>query len=134
MSNYSVFLRAFELEDYLLINKWRNDFEIQKLTCGTFRYVSSEMEKTWVQDKIMNNNHNIYWAICLNDEAKTMIGYTSINNIDYVNRSVHGGGIVIGERSLSSGNILIDVFLLKFDYIFNHLNLNRYTASCLESH
>ena len=26
----SIFLRGFEIEDALLINKWRNDFEIQK--------------------------------------------------------------------------------------------------------
>jgi hypothetical protein len=45
MNNYSVYLRAFEPNDYLLINNWRNDRSIQKRTCGNFRYVSTEMEK-----------------------------------------------------------------------------------------
>lgn len=134
MKNKSVYLRAFEPNDYLLINKWRNDFNIQKLTCGVFRYVSTQMEKAWVEEKMMNNRNDIYLAICLNDGSNQMIGYTSFNKIDYINRSIEGGGIVIGEKSLSSGTILIDTFLLKFDYAFNHLNMNRYTAACLECH
>ena len=41
----SIFLRGFEIEDALLINKWRNDFEIQKLVSTSFKYVSLEIEK-----------------------------------------------------------------------------------------
>lgn len=49
MDNNKIFLRGFELEDYILINKWRNDPEIQNLLSGNFRYVSSEIEKEWVK-------------------------------------------------------------------------------------
>lgn len=131
---YSIFVRAFEPEDVPLINKWRNDPEIQKLTGGIVRKVSSEMEKEWVRDKMMNNYRDIYWAICLNDETKRMIGYTSLNNINYIFRAVEGGGIVVGEKDCRDGFILFEASLIKLDYAFNTLNLNRYTGKCLEDH
>lgn len=129
-----VFLRAFEPNDYIQINKWRNNYEIQRLTCGRFRYVSSEMEKNWTQQQMLNNTSNIYLSICLNDETQEMIGYTSINDIDYANRKAHGGGIVIGEQSYRSGQYLIDTLLLIFEHVFNDLGMHRFTGSCLQEH
>lgn len=132
--DYSIYLRAFEPEDYLQINKWRNDADLQKLTCGTFRYVSTEMEKAWTHDKMLNNNKGIYWAICSNDGSDKMIGYTSINEIDYLNRSVNGGGVVIGDNEYRDGQALVEVLYIKLDYVFCELNMNRYYARCLASH
>ena len=77
MDNNKIFLRGFELEDYILINKWRNDPEIQNLLSGNFRYVSSEIEKEWVKQKMMNNTKELYLAICLAEGGCEMIGYTS---------------------------------------------------------
>ena len=130
----SIFLRAFEVEDYLLINKWRNDINIQMSTCGTFRYVSSEMEKEWVKSKIMNNKTEVYLAICMNDDSRKMIGYVSINNINYLNRTAHGGGIVIGDKEFRDGEIRYRVGLLIREYVFDWLNMNRFTGACLAHH
>lgn len=126
----SIIVRAFEMSDVTLINEWRNDPEIQSTTGSTTRKVSSEMEKEWVRSKMMNNYNEIYWAICLNDETKRMVGYTSINNIDYINRTTEGGGTVIGDKESRDGIIYLEVALLKLDYIFNTLNLNRTTGKC----
>ena len=128
----SVFFRAFEADDYLLINKWRNDPEIQKLTGGTFRYVSSEREKEWVRDKIVNNITDIYLAICLNDETKRMIGYCSINNINYIHRIVSGGGLIIGEHKYRDGYTYIETMLMFLSYVFGTLNMNRVSCTILE--
>ncbi len=65
----SIFFRAFEDGDYLIINKWRNDPQLQALTGGVFRYVSSEMEREWVHRKMLDNTQDHYLAICLNDEC-----------------------------------------------------------------
>lgn len=131
---YSIFLRAFEADDYLLINQWRNDPEIQKMTCGVFRYVSSEMEKEWVREKMMNNTKDIYLAICLNDESKKMIGYSSINNIDYIHRSACGGGVVIGSKEHRDGIIFLENTLLLLSYVFDTLNMNRFYGNCIKEH
>lgn len=131
---YSIFLRAFEQDDYILINKWRNDYDIQKLTGGQIKYVSLEMEKEWVHSKMMNNTRDIYWAICLNDDSKRMIGYISLNNIDYLNRSADAGGSVIGEKDCQDGVSIFEALKIVLDYAFLQLNMNRITASCLPEH
>lgn len=130
----SVFFRAFEPEDYILINRWRNDPEIQKLTAGTFRYVSSEMEKGWVQSKMLNNTKDIYLAICLQECPQVMIGYTSINDIDYIHRSAHGGGVVIGDPEFRDGAIRLEVGSKIRQYVFETLNMHRFSGACLADH
>lgn len=129
-----IFLRGFELDDAFVINRWRNDPDIQKLVSSSFRYVSLEIEKEWVKAKMLNNRTEIYLAICLNDDTKKMIGYVSINNIDYINRSADGGGIVIGEKLYQDGEIKHEVGVKVRELVFDHLNLNRLTGSCLAEH
>lgn len=130
----SIFLRAFEADDYILINMWRNDPEIQKLISTHFKYVSLEVEKEWVRNKMMNNTRDIYLAICLNDNTKEMIGYASINDIDYVNRSAHGGGVVIGNSKYRDGGVKHEVGVKIRELVFGQLNLNRFTGACLAEH
>jgi [ribosomal protein S5]-alanine N-acetyltransferase len=127
-------LRAFKEDDYVLINKWRHDEGIQRLVVQYFRYVSLEMEREWVKKVMMDNTNNIYLAICLNDESEQMIGYLSINDINYHDRTALWGGLVIGEENFRDGSIIIDCHLMVYDYVFNHLNLNRICGTCLESH
>ena len=131
MKKNSVFLRAFEPDDYHLINQWRNDFEVQKYVVGRFRYVSEAREKMWVEYQIENNSTNIYLAICLNDESKRMIGYTSINDIDYVNRKAEMGGIVLAGEGHNSKH-LTDAYQLIFDYVFVDMSLHRLEGVFLE--
>lgn len=133
-NRYSVFLRGFNPEDYILINRWRNDREIQSLTGGTFRYVSIEMEKEWVAKKMMDNLNNIYLAICPKENPNLMVGYTSINSIDYIHRSAHGGGIVIGDKNYRDGVIRFEASCLVREHVFEDMNLHRFSAACLSEH
>ncbi|MCH5245819.1 MAG: GNAT family N-acetyltransferase [Muribaculaceae bacterium] len=133
-TKFSVFLRPFAPDDYILLNKWRHDPEIQEYTGGPVRYVSIEMEKAWVHDKMMNNAKDIYWAICLNDESQRMIGYTSLNDIDHLNKRVIFGGLVIGEKDCRNGISMFEADLLKMDYAFNQLNMHCIVDECLSIH
>lgn len=127
-----IYLRGFEEEDYININKWRHDPHIQDLVSASFKYVPKPMEKEWVRQKMMHNTHDIYLAICLieNDE---MIGYYSINNINYINRSAEGGGIII-DKKYQDGIVRHEVGILARELVFDHLNLNRYEGKCLIEH
>lgn len=129
----TIYLRLLEPGDYETTYKWRNDYSIQKMTCGPVRYISKEMEKNWALNKSLDNTHNIYLAICLieNDE---MIGWYSINNIDYLNRKCHCGGVVIGDKKYRDGVAYQEAGKLAFHYIINELNMNRVTGSCLKEH
>lgn len=133
MKKNTVFLRAFEPDDYVLINKWRNDFDVQRNVAGRFRYVSEAREKKWVEYNIENNSTDIYLAICINDESKRMIGYTSINDIDYVNRKAFWGGLLMAGDAHNSKQ-LTDAILLIFDYAFVDMSLHRLTGAFLDIH
>lgn len=128
-----VYLRLFEPEDYEKTYIWHNDFDIQKTTCGPLRFVSKEIEKNWVLSKATHNQTDIYLAICLveNDE---MIGWYSINNIDYLNRKCHCGGVVIGDKRYRDGVAYQEASDLAFGYIITELNMNRISGTCLREH
>lgn len=120
-----IYFRAFEIEDYKSINKWRNDSEIQELTCGNMLFISPEMEKKWVEEKILNNQKNIYLGICLK-KTNELIGYYSINDIDHKNMKAIWGGIVIGKKELWGKNIATIAAEMMLKYVFEELNINCY--------
>jgi len=130
----SVFFRAFEENDYFLINKWRNDSGLQAMTGGIFRYVSLEIEKNWVKEKMLNNRTEIYLAICVNDDSRKMIGYLSFNKIDYISRSAECGGLIIGDKEYRDGMIWVECYLFIMTYAFDTLNLNRIYGVALNEH
>ena len=129
----TIYLRLLEPQDYETTYLWRNDYNIQKMTCGPLRYISKEMEKTWAQNRSLDNYRNIYVAIC-SIKSDKIIGYMSLNDIDYVNRSCVGGGIVIGDNEYRDGTAYLEAELMVIDYAFNQLNMNRYSGECLEQH
>lgn len=134
MESSSIFLRAFESDDYVLINKWRNDPEIHKYTGGHILFVSQEREKAWVNEKAMNNRDSIYLAICTNDENKYMIGYISLVDIDHWNRTANVGGILIGDKKHSNSYAAIEASLMLFKYAFEELNINRLYGRAFTDH
>ncbi len=130
--NLTIYLRGFKEEDYKQINLWRNDPEIQSLVSTSFKYVSEAIEREWVRSKMLDNRRDIYLAICLK-ESDTMIGYVSVNGIDYLNRSAEGGGIVL-DRAYQDGIARYEVGVLIRELVFDHLNINRYEGRCLVEH
>ncbi len=132
MADYSIYLRGFKEEDTVRINKWRNDPEIQKLVSTSFKYVSEAIEREWVKSKMTDNRTDIYLAICLAQKDE-MIGYVSIKNINPVNRSDGGGGIVL-DKKYQDGIARYETGMLVRRLVFDHLNLNRYEGRCLKEH
>lgn len=130
--NFSIYLRGFQEDDFKQINVWRNDPEIQRLVSTSFKYVSEAIEREWVRNKMMDNRRDIYLAICLKENDK-MIGYVSVNSIDYINRSAEGGGIIL-DKEYQDGIARYEVGVLIRELVFDHLNINRYEGRCLVEH
>ncbi len=128
-----IFLRAFEIEDYKQINEWRRDPEIFEKTGGNVLFVSSERDRRWVEDKILNTESNQYLAICLIETGR-MIGYLSINEINWRNRSAEWGGILIGAKDLWNGGYATEAAGLMLRYVFFELGMHRIFGYWLESH
>lgn len=129
----TIYLRMLEPSDYELTHKWHTDYDIQKMTCGQFRFVSKEIEKNWATAKSTNNLREIYLAICAIDNDR-MIGYISINEIDHIHRSCHCGGVVVGDKEYRNTREYVEAVSLVHDYVFNHLNMNRISGGCLVEH
>ncbi len=122
----SVFFRALELEDLPFIHKWMNDQEMLKDAIGMKRPMSMVECKEWLERRVKPDTYNFWFAICLNDESKQIIGYTGVNSIHYVNSSATCDAVVIGEKEYRDGISWIETYLFIFDFIFNKLHLNRF--------
>ena len=125
-----VYLRLMEPDDYVNTYRWRNDLAMQNSICGPVRFISKEMERNWTQKVSLDNTNNLYLAICL-VENDQMIGWYSINDIDYRNRKCYCGGVVIGEKQYRDGLAYTEAGNLAFQYIINELNMNRISGTCL---
>ena len=129
----TIFLRLLEPEDCEITYKWRNDYDLMKMTSGPIRYISKEMERDWAQRRSSENLTDIYLAIC-SYESEVMIGWISLNNIDYVNRKCCLGGVVIGDKEHQNGVEYVESIKMVMEYAFDQLNMNRIYSSCLEEH
>jgi RimJ/RimL family protein N-acetyltransferase len=127
-----VFLRAFEIEDFKLINQWRSDPEVTKLLGGNVFFVSSEREKKWIEEKIYGDATSLYLAICL-VENKRMIGYLSITSIDFRNQKAEIG-IIIGQKDLWNLGYAREALRLGLEYLFTQMNMQRVYAYVLREH
>jgi ribosomal-protein-alanine N-acetyltransferase len=128
-----IYLRAFELDDYLIINTWRQNSELTKMLSSNSFLVSQEREKKWVAEKILNDKANIYLAIC-NKEDNTMVGYCSINNIDLRNQKAEWGGTIIGDTKFWGIGYAKESAILMLNHLFLEYPIHKCYAYCLEEH
>lgn len=118
-----VYLRAFELNDYLISTAWRNDSEVTKNLGGNTFFVSSEREKKWIENAIYNDQKNFRFAICL-CETNKYIGNISLLNVNWINRDAEFS-IVIGDKNEWNKGYGNEASIEILDYGFKHLNLHR---------
>lgn len=128
-----VYLRALELNDYMLINKWRNDPETTKYLAGNVFFVSSERERKSIENKILDDSKQLYLAICDKSNDK-LIGYTQINNIDLRNLKAEWGGTLIGDKDYVGGGYGKEASILLLRYLFDQYPINKCYGYCLEEH
>ena len=124
-----VYLRAFEIDDYIKIHEWRQDKDISRNFGGIPLFSSSLNEKKWVEDRIFDKN-NVSCAICLK-ETHDLIGCIFLNDLDFHNRTGHVP-IFIGEKKFWGKGYATDARVLMLKYAFFDRGLNRIWARVLE--
>ena len=129
----TVYFRAFEEEDAELIYQWMNDDELKKLSVGVNRRMCRDEALDWVKSRMRNDRNQVWWAICAKDTNK-MIGYLSLNNIHYINRSAEFGGLVIGDKNYQDGMAWVESYLFLYEYAFDRLGMNRVYGTHLVDH
>lgn len=129
----TVYFRAFEEDDANLIYQWMNDDELKKYSIGLNRRMCKEEALDWVKARMRHNPYQVWWAICAKDSNK-MIGYVSLSDIHYINRSADFSGIVIGDRDYQDGFAWIETYLFVYEYAFERLGMNRVYGDAILDH
>ncbi|MCQ2285319.1 MAG: GNAT family N-acetyltransferase [Bacteroidales bacterium] len=129
----TVFFRAFEPEDAVLIHQWKNDDSLNELTVGLNKKTCLEEDTEWVKAHMCHHPYEAYWAICSCENNK-MIGWACLTDIHFINSSANTGAIVIGDRNYRDGTAWIETALFFMEYAFERLNLNRLYGYSLVGH
>ena len=129
----TVFFRAFEEEDAVLIHQWKNDDSLNALTLGLNKKTCLAEDTEWVKSHMMHQPYSAYWAVCAKDTGK-MVGWACLTNIHYINSSAETGAIVIGDADYRDGFAWVETVLFLFEYAFERLGLNRVYGESLLGH
>ena len=125
-----VYLRAMEYSDLNLINQLHNHKDINKSTAGNTFFVSSEYDRKWLEDKMINNQKQIYWMICLKETSQA-IGYVSLSDIDHWNKKIFLSGYTISPEFSGKG-YATEAAKLAIQYAFEELGMNRIEGRFLD--
>lgn len=123
------FLRELLRSDVGLINKWRNDHEIQKWLVHPFRFVGEETDQKWFDDYLSRRANNIRLAIC-SSESGNAIGVVYLLNIDWVVRSGEFG-IMVGDKASQGKGVGEFATRSMLDHAFTDMNLHRVDLTVL---
>jgi RimJ/RimL family protein N-acetyltransferase len=124
-----VYFRAFDQSDIGLFYTFRNNENIYKNIIGNAFYVSKEREKRWIEDRMLDDKSSVYLAACLRD-SNTLIGYTSINDIDWRNRSALWGSIFVDEKCKGKG-LSVDIGRELLKLVFEEMPIYRFYSYLL---
>ena len=129
----TVYFRAFEPEDIILIHQWKNSDELNELTVGLNKKTTMDDDLRWLNGVKDHHPYYAYWAICSKENDK-MIGYASLINIHYINSSAETGAVMIADPNYNDGIAWIESVLFLFEYAFDRLGLNRVYGKSLVGH
>jgi RimJ/RimL family protein N-acetyltransferase len=130
---FNIKFRALTIRDAEFINKLRSMQDMENLIGGSKRFISLERETEWVKSLLLNDNNSVmYFAICEKGND-TIIGYTSISEIDYRSGSCFWSGIKLSP-DFSGKGYGFEAELLILKYVFEELRMVRCKAEGLEEH
>ena len=129
----TVYFRAFEESDAILIHQWKNDDDLNNMTVGLNKKTCYQEDLEWVKSHMNHHPYSAYWAIC-SIETNELIGWACITNIHYINSSAETGAIVIGNNEYRDGLAWLETVLFMFEYAFERLGLNRLYGVSLMGH
>jgi RimJ/RimL family protein N-acetyltransferase len=123
-----VTLRAIEEEDLGLLMEMFNDPDIEWLI-GEHAYpISMAHQKNWFAN-FKNDQNNI--RLMIDVEGEGAVGFVSLVNIDWKNRSAFHG-IKIGRRKSRKRGVGTDAVMAIMRYAFEELQLNRLDGIIIE--
>ncbi len=132
--NSTVTFREFEERDIDFVQRCKNDEKLNSMIVNQSKQFTREDAEKWVHGCMGEHDSFKFWAICTNDEEQRIVGWTSLSQIDSVNKSVCLHGTVIGDADYRDGMVMFEAQLFCLDYIFNKRGFNRAYGSCFSDH
>lgn len=129
-----VSFRVFEERDIDFVYRCKNDEKLNSLIVGNWHPFTHEEAKKWVHGCMGEHDNFKFWAICSNDEEMRIVGWTSLSEINLVDKSACFHGIVIADPDYRDGFAWIETYLFVYSYAFEQLNLNYVYGSALTDH
>lgn len=127
-----VLLRPLKNTDIELLNEWRNNLELIKLTQGIRFPKTLEMDQDWFRN-LSNDKSNKYVVFGIEEiSSNSFIGLIQITNIDWISR-VGEFGINIGDSTKNGLGYGTESMKLFFSYIFQELNLRKISLKVASS-
>lgn len=125
-----VVLRAPELRDAELLNKWANDADIWRVMGGWhFPYSSLSTEK-WISG--LNNDSLHGHRFCIDAGELGLIGTASLIDIDWKNRHAWHG-MMLGDKDVRGKGLGLDTVMAVMRYAFDELGLVRLNGGMMET-
>ncbi len=124
----NVTLRAIELEDLPILQKWANNPEIQNWLGGWHFPTSMEDQKKWfaaLDVKSLNQR------FVIEIEDMGVIGTANLVNIDWKNRNAFHG-MLLGDKDIRGKGYAKDTVMTIMKYAFEELGLERLDGSMIE--
>lgn len=127
----AIILDSFQSADAKILNKIQNQSQDRKLAMAFSLPVSDCSTEEWLQmrlKKLEKFPSNVYWA--LRDEQKTLLGYSVLYNIDYINSNAEIGVYLADGRRSGLGTQALTLTLVK---AFDDLGLHKVLARVVDS-
>ncbi len=129
MRIFKTYLRAFELADYQTTLRWHNDDEVWSSVVGPKYFVSTEVEKKWIEELIYEKD-SIKLAVCLVGNHE-LIGTVTLTEFNWINQSADLG-VLIGDKSLWGQGYATEAVLQILKFGFQERGLHRVSCTILE--
>lgn len=117
-----VTLRAVEVEDLELLNKWSNSPELWKNLAGWHFPYSKMNTQNWIQGN--NNNDTKDQIFAINTKEHGIIGTASLHKIDWKNRNAFHG-MMLGDKETRGKGYAQDAVMAIMRFAFEELGLQR---------
>jgi len=128
-----VIMRPIQFEDWEKTLIWRNDMFIKSSTMSHPFPITSEQEQTWYKEKISSKSNDYLPFSIINKANNELIGYMSLNAINWINRNCFIGG-AIGEKANIGKGLGKEALELLIAYAFESLNLKKVYGYVLSDH
>lgn len=122
MKSERVTLRPIIKDDLILINKWKNDYEVFKYLGGGYMPISIDQQSKWMDGMIDNTGNNKRFSIL--NEDRDFIGIIGLYSINWIHRTSEFG-IYIGEKNQWGKGYAKESMKLILEFGFKALNLRK---------